>query len=217
MINNFDTFVENKLFEQAIFESEQLITDVLYDENLTEARKQILRKYGERSRISIYEKAHLRNSIILGIGNKQLTLEQLKSLFNKVEEDRGKTVNGKIWFKQNRKYFKESGGIFKLSKLGKRIYTRLLEMDYEKKMSKLMKKNFSVNESKIDKLVKKGQEIEYTGSEIEVWKSKDGKLYGQKIKIKKGAKGTVIRHNAGKNYYVEFDDAKFYLNDSDFK
>lgn len=156
MIKNFDNFVEDRQFNQVIKEAEEVLLEAFVLENkeeteeLKEARKQILRKYGERSRIRINEKAHLRNSIILGVGNKQLTLEQLKTLFNKVEETRGKTVNGKRWFKENRKYFKESGGTYTLSKLGKRVYNRLLEMDYESKMSKVFNKKFSVNESKVN-------------------------------------------------------------------
>ena len=118
-----------------------------FDSFINEGRKVIKRKYGERNRVRINEKAKLRNSIILEIGNKTITLDQLKALLNKIAEGRGKTIDGKRWFKSNSRYITQKNEQYKLSPLGLRVYNRLLEMDYEEKMSKITKG--SINECSV--------------------------------------------------------------------
>lgn len=124
----------------------------LYEEfninNVEESKKQIKRKYAEYSSINVYEKAKLRNSILLDVADKTITLENLKLLFNKVAENRGKELNGKKWYSENKKYFKESKGTYKLSKLGIKIYNRLIEMNYKEDNKKVTTN--TINESLTD-------------------------------------------------------------------
>jgi hypothetical protein len=78
----------------------------------------------------------------------------------------------------------------------------------------VLKFNDFINES-----FKKGQDITYTDSEpVETYKHIPGnKGKGEEVIIKKGDKGTIVYHNAGKNYQVDFFGVKLFMDDTKFK
>lgn len=88
---------------------------------MTEKRLQIKRKYREYSSKTINTNAPLRNEILKYVDSKgSVTKEELKEYMANMEESFGKKPKGD-WYKTNTKYFKESYGKIRLSKLGKRI------------------------------------------------------------------------------------------------
>lgn len=100
---------------------------------LNEGRKVLKRKYKDRGKIRVNENARLRNEIIMSVGNKTVSLDELKNMFSQIGESRGRNVNGKDWYRKNKRYFKESNGMYKLSSVGKRLYHTLLEKEYNNK------------------------------------------------------------------------------------
>ena len=106
-------------------------------------KTQIKRKYSEHPAIHVVERGPVRNEVLKFIGTRFVTEEEMKNFLSKLEEDRGKVLDGKQWFGRNTKYFEkfENRGqqVWTLSKYGKRVL-ELIKNGQNKQM---------VNESRI--------------------------------------------------------------------
>lgn len=93
-------------------------------EDLNE-RYQIKRKYGQYEAKQINNSAPIRDSVVTFVGKRFVTEEELKEHLQKLSEQRGSSVNGALWFKNNHKYFESftnrGQNVVTLSKFGKRV------------------------------------------------------------------------------------------------
>ena len=123
-------------------------------------RHQIKRKYGQYEAKRINASAPIRDSIVTFVGKRFVTEEELKSHLEKLSEQRGGTVNGTQWFKNNQKYFESftnrGQNVITLSKYGKRVLefvntNKLNESEEQEKLREL--EEAQVNEKYFNILV----------------------------------------------------------------
>ena len=123
-------------------------------------RHQIKRKYGQYEAKRINAGAPIRDSIVTFVGKRFVTEEELKSHLEKLSEERGGTVNGTQWFKNNKKYFESftnrGQNVITLSKYGKRVLefvnmNKLNESEEQEKLREL--EESQVNEKYFNILV----------------------------------------------------------------
>lgn len=102
-------------------------------------RHQIKRKYGQYEAKRINASAPVRDSIVSFVGKRFVTEEELKSHLEKLSEQRGGTVNGATWFRNNQKYFESFTNrgqqVVTLSKYGKRVLEFILSKQEEQKLN----------------------------------------------------------------------------------
>lgn len=106
-----------------------------------EGRRQIKRKYGEKSSIYVYEKSSIRNRVIDFIGRRFVTEEELLNFLNQISEEKkedGKIFKAKSWLKANNRYFESFNNrgqkVTVLSKYGKRILDKIINPEKNKQI-----------------------------------------------------------------------------------
>lgn len=130
-----DALISGKIYN--ISEITFSIDDSHKVEDLYE-RIQIKRKYRDYPSHQINSTAPIRDRIVEFVGKRFITEDELMAFLTRLEEDRGNSINQKIWFSRNSKYFEsfENRGqkVWTLSKYGKRVHELVVKPKSQKQM-----------------------------------------------------------------------------------
>ncbi len=136
----------------------EAVTDVYPDwvEALDE-RKIIKRKYRDHGPIHINDSGPVRNEVIEFVGNRFVTEEELDKFFSKLEEDKGRKVDYRKWFKRNGRYFEnvkaKGKRLLILSGLGKKVFEHILRRKTDLRESALPFESWKIEDDLLSSMV----------------------------------------------------------------